>query len=293
MDLGSHASPAHAGRQYGFAAGANDLGQVTGWAENTVHDPTCDTIDSGQVLQFRPVVWGPATGQIRELPLESGDTSGAATAINDRGQAVGISGICDQAVGRFSARHAVLWQHGTVTDLGNLGGVAWHTPMAINLQGHVVGFSNVSASDGGSLHEHAFLWTPTSGMRDLGLLYPGDVHSQATGINARDQVVGLSCTAHFAICHAFLWQNGSMTDLNKLAGGYSGLLAQALDINDEGVITGLAVDADTGNQVAFVAKPQSGQQSYRLNSVSPTLAMPEQMRAQLLRRWKLDGSDVP
>lgn len=281
------------GGNNGFAAGANDLGQVTGWAENTVHDPTCDTADSGQELQFRPVVWGPAPGQVRELPLLSGDTSGAATAINDRGQAVGISGICDQAVGRFTARHAVLWQHGAVTDLGNLGGVAWHTPMAINLQGHVVGFSNISASDGGALHEHAFLWTPASGMRDLGTLYPGDVHSQATGINARDQVVGLSCTAHFASCHAFLWQDGTMMDLNQLSGGYGGLLAQALDISDEGVITGLAVDAATGHQVAFVARPQSGAQGYRLSRVMPALAMPESMRAQLLRRWKLENAAVP
>lgn len=281
------------GGNNGFAAGANDVGQVTGWAENTVHDPTCDTADSGQVLQFRPVVWGPAPDQIHELPVASGDTSGAATAINDRGQAVGISGICDQAVGRFSARHAVLWQHGAATDLGSLGGVAWNTPMAISQQGHVVGFSNVSASDGGTLHEHAFLWTPGTGMRDLGTLDPGDVHSQATGINAHDQVVGLSCTAHFASCRAFLWQGGAMMDLNRLVSGYSGLLAQALDINDEGVITGLAVDANSGALVAFVARPGSEQSGYRLNRTVPAVAMPQAMRAQLLRRWKLKDAEVP
>jgi probable HAF family extracellular repeat protein len=239
-------------------------------------------------LQFRPVIWGPGPNQLRELPLEAGDTSGAATAINDLGQAVGISGICDQAVGRYTARHAVLWQHGTVTDLGNLGGVAWHTPMAINLQGHVAGFSNVSASDGGALHEHAFLWTPGAGMRDLGTLYPNDVHSQATGINASDQVVGLSCTAHFASCHAFLWQNGTMTDLNTLVTGYDGLLAQALDINDAGVITGLAVDAASGDQVAFVARPLHGGSGYQstVRALRDT-AMPDAMRTQLLRRLKL------
>ena len=42
-------------------------------------------------------------------------------AINDRGQAVGISGICDQAIGRYTAKHAVIWQKGGVTDIGNLG----------------------------------------------------------------------------------------------------------------------------------------------------------------------------
>ena len=45
-----------------------------------------------------------------------------ATAINDRGQVVGISGTCDQAVGRFTAAHAVIWEEGGVRDIGDLGG---------------------------------------------------------------------------------------------------------------------------------------------------------------------------
>src|SRR5881397_3369521 len=107
--------PNFPGGNNGFATGANNLGQVVGWAENGVHDPTCCCT---QVLQFRPAVWtlGPPD-QIQDLPLISGDSSGAATAINDNGQIVGISGICDQAVGRHSAKHAVLWENGTVTDI--------------------------------------------------------------------------------------------------------------------------------------------------------------------------------
>src|SRR5947207_1314621 len=98
--------PNFPGGNNGFATGANNLGQVVGWAENGVHDPTCCCT---QVLQFRPAMWtlGPPD-QIHELPLIHGDTSGAATAINDNGQIVGISGICDQAVGRHTAKHAVL-----------------------------------------------------------------------------------------------------------------------------------------------------------------------------------------
>jgi hypothetical protein len=38
------------GGNNGFATGANNHGQVVGWAENTVHDPTCIP---PQVLQFR------------------------------------------------------------------------------------------------------------------------------------------------------------------------------------------------------------------------------------------------
>jgi probable HAF family extracellular repeat protein len=234
----------------GFATGANNKGQIVGWAENTVHDPTCV---APQVLQFRAVVWGPKVGQIRELPPLPGDTVSAATALDDRGHIVGISGICDRAVGRFSAIHAVLWQDGKVIDIGNLGGVAWNTPMSINEHGDVVGFSNVSAAAAGGFAAHAFLWTSRDGIRDLGTL-PGDSTSQALGINERREIVGTSCDANFN-CRAFLWRDGVMTDLNTLDSDYHGTLITANDINESGRITGQALEQATGTLVAFVARP--------------------------------------
>jgi probable HAF family extracellular repeat protein len=180
----------------------------------------------------------------------------AATAINDRGQVIGISGICDNAVGRFSARHAVLWEKGMVTNIGNLGGVAWHTPMAINDQGDVVGFSNPPGDADGRFIAHAFLWTGHGGIADLGTL-PGDTTSQALGINTRRQVVGLSCGA--SGCRAFLWDDGVMTDLNTLvAPGFAGHLVFANDLNSAGVITGQTFDPQTGNLLAFKATPSHG-----------------------------------
>jgi probable HAF family extracellular repeat protein len=239
------------GGNNGFATGANNQGQVVGWAENTVHDPTCVP---PQVLQFRPVVWEPDEGEIRPLPLLAGDTSGAATALNDRGQVVGISGICDQAVGRFTAAHAVLWEDGRVTDLGNLNGSSWNTPMAINQRGDVVGFASLPGSDPDNPQLHAFLWTRRDGIKDLGAL-PGDVYSEAHGINERRQVVGVSCDAN-GNCRAFLWQDGVMTDLNALvAPGYADLLTTAQDIDDRGEITGRAFDPKTGARPAFLATP--------------------------------------
>ena len=239
------------GGNNGFATGANNHGQVVGWAENTVHDPTCVP---PQVLQFRAVIWESGGNQIRELPPLPGDTSGAATAINDKGQVVGISGICDQAVGRFTAAHAVLWENGGVTDIGNLGSDAWNTPMAINQQGDVVGFAGQPGDDPDNPQLHAFLWTRQDGIEDLGAL-PGDVYSEAHGINERRQVVGISCDAAGS-CRAFLWQNGVMTDLNTLVGpGYTDVLTTAQDINDRGEITGRAFDPDTGERPAFLATP--------------------------------------
>jgi probable HAF family extracellular repeat protein len=241
------------GGNNGFAAGANDLGLIVGWAENTVHDPTC-TPGSTQVLQFKPVVWGPDVRDIRALPLIGADTSGAATAINDRGQIVGISGICDQAVGRFSAIHAVMWQGNRVIDLGSLGVPAWNTPMAINQHGIVVGFANApGGGDPGNFNVHAFIWTAQSGMRDLGTL-PGDTTSQALGINDAGLVVGESCGANG--CRAVLWQNGTIVDMNTLvAPGFTDELVYANDINDSGRITGQSVNAATGVSDTFTATP--------------------------------------
>jgi probable HAF family extracellular repeat protein len=241
------------GGNNGYASGANNRRQVVGWAENTVRDATCVP---PQVLQFRPVVWGPGKNQIRQLPLIAGDTSGAATAINDRGQVVGISGTCDQAVGRRTARHAVLWENGRAIDLGDLGGDAWNTPTAINQNGDITGFAG-SPNDPEGNFLRAFIWTKNGGMQSLGVL-PGDVSSQANGINERQQIVGSSCDATGS-CRAFLWENGVMRDLNALiAPGYNETLINAQDINDFGIITGRAVKSNTGELPAFVAIPLPG-----------------------------------
>ena len=279
----------------GFATGANNLRQVVGWTENNVQDPTC--VRPLQVLQFRPVIWGPDLRQVQELPLLPQDTAGAATAINDRGQVVGISGACGTAVGGVTARNAVLWEKGTVTNIGNLGGVAWNTPMAINEHGDVVGFSNVNANDGATFNARAFLWTRGRGIRSLGTL-PGDALSQALGINDQGQVVGISCTAGFASCRAFLWQKGVMTDLNELVSGeFNEQLFTANDINERGEITGQSLDA-TGAFSAVWAIPvprQPGQGPGNPASMatlasghrSTPITLPENVRLQLLQQLGL------
>jgi len=242
------------GGNQGFATGVNSRGQVVGWAETPVHDPTCN---SPQVLQFRAVMWEPKSGTMQQLPPFPGDSTSAATAINARGQAVGISGDCDIAVGRFSARHSVLWERGTVTRIPNLGGVTWNTPMDINESGDVVGFSNPAGPGDpeGDFISHAFLWTKNSATaQDLGTL-SGDFFSEAFATNSRGQVVGVSFGGPHGP-HAFLWQGGVMTDLNTLVGtGSLDVLLSAQDINDAGQITGRVRDHATGQVLAFVATP--------------------------------------
>jgi probable HAF family extracellular repeat protein len=249
--------PNFPGGNNGFATGANNLRQAVGWAENGVHDDACV---SPQVLQFRPAMWslGPPD-QIHDLPLVPGDSSGAATAINDNGQIVGISGICDQAVGRHTARHAVLWENGGVIDLGNLGAQWWNTPTAINQRGDVVGFAGDPAFVEGDI-VHAFMWTRDDGIRHLKPLKgrsPEHVDSEAYGINEARQVVGVSCDADFVDCRAVVWDRGNTPiDLNELKGGFSAHLESAKDINNKGEITGRAIDA-SGVLTAYLAVPVS------------------------------------
>ncbi|MGA2689405.1 MAG: hypothetical protein ABSE85_15185 [Candidatus Korobacteraceae bacterium] len=190
------------GGNNGFATSVNSSGQVVGWAENTVHDPTCV---APQVLQFE----------------------------------------------------ALLWQHGTVTNLGNLGGFAWNTPMALNNHGQIVGFSDLPGDQhGANPNFHAFLWTQSRGIQDLGTL-PGDAISEALGINDQGQVVGVSYGAGFTNPRAFLWQDGVMTDLNTLIPSGSSLYLQAAqEINDLGEIVGQASDQTTGNAPAFLLIPR-------------------------------------
>lgn len=244
------------GGNNGVASSANNLGQIVGWAETAVNDPTCVL---PQVQQFEAVIWGPSKGQIEQLSPLGTDPDSAATAINDSGQVVGISGICQNAVGAFSATHAVLWENGQPTDLGNIGGHGWNTPAFINNHGQIVGFANASGDlvNGQlTIKFHAFLWTRERGMRDLGTL-PGDALSESLGVNESGQVVGVSYGAGFSHPRGFLWQNGVMTDLNTLVPAGSTLTLQvAGDINDRGEITGAAFDSTTKTNPAFLAIPQ-------------------------------------
>ena len=245
----------------GFATGANNRRQIVGWAENTIDDPV--TCVPPQIRQFRAVIWGPGRDDIQELPLWPGDNSSAATAINDRGQVVGISGTCDQAVGRYTARHAVLWDDLGITLIGDLsgvlGGATFNTPMAINQRGDVVGFAGLPGFNPLDPPNGAFLWTREGGVQRLHALN-GHTTALAVGINERRQIVGTSCVAPNVGCRAVLWENGLVTDLNELrAPGYTNILLSAQDINDRGHITGRAQIPGTSTRPAFLAIPRPKQ----------------------------------
>jgi probable HAF family extracellular repeat protein len=232
----------------GAAFGINDRGQVAGEAEKDVADPTCV---SPQVLQYKPVIWD--REGVHELPTFPGDPDGAALAINDSSEAVGWSGTCAPGYGPHETfLHALLWKDGTMTDLGNLGGKTNTVAADINNRGQVIGYSNL-AND--STH-HAFLWH-AGVMTDLGTL-DGDFSSDASDINEIGQVVGASQDAS-GNPRAFLFQHGTITDLNELIPTNSPLfLLYGGAINSRSEITGGALLKGTTDVHAFLATPCGG-----------------------------------
>lgn len=236
----------------GYAAGVNNQGRVVGWAENTIHDPTCA---GTQVLQFEAVIWGPRLNQMTQLPPLTPDPDSAATAINDKDQVVGISGLCSVAVGGASAEHALLWENGVPTDLGNIGGQAWNTPVALNNQGQIVGFANTSGDVNAALSPTAFIWTKASGMKPIPP-YGTDTNDIAFDVNEKGQIVGQSFNANSGASRAVFWQNNVLSDLNTLVTQPTSLyLTLAQGINDAGEIAGTAIDTSSGETVGFLAVP--------------------------------------
>jgi probable HAF family extracellular repeat protein len=159
----------------------------------------------------------------------------------------------------------------------------------------VVGFSDLPGDQSGGPNFHAFLWTRRAGMIDLGTL-PGDAYSEALGVNEAGVIVGVSYGVSFSTSRAFIWRNGTMTDLNTLIAPSSQLyLLYANDINDRGVIAGGAcvlVSGSCGSEApAFMATPgsQNSAQSRAGNANSRPAALSPQLQG-LVRSRALAAS---
>jgi probable HAF family extracellular repeat protein len=217
---------------------------------NCVGISTFNTVSDTGTMLYRAVLWKyqpDAVPQIIDLGTLGGNQS-LAHAINNRNQVVGWAlnstpedaMIWDDYPWPFGTQQrAVLWEKGTIQDLGTLGGPsAWASH--INDRGQIVGSSYTSAAGNGrrsvgiwswSRPAGAFLWQDGK-MTDLGTL--GGTFGMATRINNQSQIIGVMSTRSDSAVHPFLWANGVLTDL----GGRSG---EPHDINELGEVVGLAV----------------------------------------------------
>ena len=232
----------------GVAAAINDFGEVAGAAENTT--PGCPTQNPmaylNQYYQYKPVLW--RNHAIEELATVGGDPVGTAVAINNNGEAVGMTGTCgafNLVLGYYmNPLHAVLWEKdGTPIDLKSLGGngssALGNAAKDINSFGHVVGFS--SLSDNATIN--AFLWTRETGKMKALVPLKGIANSIAIALNDSDEVVGSSIDSTFTTLTGTIWKNGVPTDLNTLIPANSSLyLLFGCSINSRGQILGLATN---------------------------------------------------
>jgi probable HAF family extracellular repeat protein len=113
-----------------------------------------------------------------------------------------------------------------------------------------------------NFNDHAYLWTLSGGLQDLGNL--GGGKSYGYGINNLGQIVGESYI-DATTSHAFLWQLGQIQDLGALSGGVTTI---ASSINNLGQVVGATFSAD-GTPSAFIWTTNGGLQPLDLQGGIP------------------------
>ena len=232
----------------------NERGQVAACSyTNAIANPTTGT------PTLNPFLW--EHGSMRDLGTLGG-TSGCATTLNDRGQVAGYSNLRGDL-----AFHAFVWDREELKDLGTFGGER-SVALAINNAGHVIGRADVTAictacapGNQQQVH-HPFLWKDGE-MIDLGLI-GGDTAGTAYSINSRGQIVGTSiqCTlinpdesCDGPVSHAFLWEDGSLFNLQSLIDPASKIiLNNTTSINERGEIAGTGI-LPNGEPHAYLLVP--------------------------------------
>jgi len=283
-----------------FRVGVNAAGQVVGTSQQQAFEWDNGTLtnlgalvgsasyaswinDAGDVLgamalcniavtecEGRAVLWRRGN----PIPLTLGGNRSRPAGLNAAGQAVGEASL-PVAPGEppgSSDVHAFLWQDGTMTDLGTLGG---HSSSAtgINAQGQVVGFA-ATADDA----IHAVRWdhgtsTDLGEGRACAINSAGQIVGESEGradvwdhdkkidiglsgygtgsinplcglfvrgptINAAGDVALNYCT-HDNVCSAYLWERGVLTKLGDLGGDE----ASVFGMNARGWIVGQSTTA--------------------------------------------------
>jgi probable HAF family extracellular repeat protein len=176
-------------------------------------------------LQGAPVLW--EAGQPHILPVPEGYACGEVADISRWG----ILGV---AVDADHRQYPIIWVDGEPRILSELSGRSLHAG-AVSPVGHVV----VDEYPSG------FRWHDGV-VEDLGNL--GRDYTQVEDVNAEGQVVGSSRTRG-SVTHAFVWADGSMTDLGILPDRAHSV---ARAINGSGVVAGECYTYDWDQGTPFV-----------------------------------------
>ncbi len=207
----------------GTAHGVNESGSICGVL---FHDFT------GQQI---PVHWPSGSFSVAALPTGPA-TGGAAFAINDQGAIAGA--LQGGGVANFQAAR---WDGPNQTPvlLGVLPGAMNSEMVAINAEGDTAGRSSFP-----DFSTEAVLHVKRTNTL-VGLGHLGGNYSFANAVNRTRRVVGTSSEPGGTV-HAFLWENGTMHDLNNLIQSTSEpilYLSSAVGIDDKGRIAAEAVVA--------------------------------------------------
>ena len=192
----------------------NSRGQVVGVASNTVAEnpdfASFVAIDFPSETQARAFVW--ENGSMRDLGTLGGNDA-SATCVKEGGDIVGFSytNTTPNPGTDVPTLHPFIWKHGTMRDLGSLGGtlaipgaigVGFGGTNVVNEAGEVAGTSTLPGDE----NWHAFFWSKGR-MTDLGTL--GGSKSDAVAINNKGQVVGRAVVTDTPfVRHAFIWEKG-------------------------------------------------------------------------------------
>jgi probable HAF family extracellular repeat protein len=218
-----------------WAVYVNDQAQVAGWSyTNSTPNPVTG------LPNMDPFLWA-KNKKNKMIDLGSfGGAYGYPNGLNNQGWVIGQSGIAANPGACFSLGdpdcHPFLWRRGNLIDLNtSTAGGSPTLAFGINDNGEIVG---------GAIFPNgvfdAYVWRKRVAT-DLGHL--NDCGSLAFTINSHGQIVGgtFSC-ADGTHSRAFLWEHGTMVDLDNLVPKGSPLrLVEAVTINDRGEIAGNGV----------------------------------------------------
>jgi probable HAF family extracellular repeat protein len=247
IDLGTLGKPdANSWINWG---GINDSGEAVGQSETAAPDPNGEDICGfGTHLTCVPFLW--RDGHMSALPTLGGN-NGQASAINNRGAAVGyaedgaVDSTCPAGTTNNRITLPALWENGKAQALPLVGNDPDGVAFGINDQGQAVGYSGTCTTA-----THAVMWKDNTAfvLQDLG----GTGSNFAYVMSNRGQIAGQVGSADGTTFYAAVWQNGAdgaVTNLGVLPGDFA---AFATGINIRGQVVGNNFDANFNWSHGFI-----------------------------------------